>query len=44
LRQVLVHYLAAPQIALENSPLADKLQALEVKPELKAYEVGLLLK
>jgi len=30
-----------PQIVLENSPLADKIQVLEVKPQLKAYEVGL---
>lgn len=30
-----------PQIVLENSPLADKVQVLKVRPRLKAYEVGL---
>jgi len=30
-----------PQIVLDNSPLSDKVQVLDVKPGLKAFEVGL---
>lgn len=30
-----------PQIVLDNSPLADTVQVLDVQPELEAYEVGL---
>ena len=30
-----------PRIVLDNSPLAKKVQVLEVQPELEAYEVGL---
>lgn len=30
-----------PQIVLDNSPLADTVQVLDVKPGLEAYEVGL---
>ena len=30
-----------PQIVLDNSPLADTVQVLDVQPGLKAYEVGL---
>ncbi|MBR9883743.1 MAG: HTH-type transcriptional activator IlvY [Oceanospirillales bacterium] len=30
-----------PRIVLENSPLADKVRVLEVKPELEPYEIGL---
>lgn len=30
-----------PKIVLDNSPLADRIQVLEVKPELEAYSVGL---
>ena len=30
-----------PQIVLDNSPLADKVQVLDVKPWLAAYDVGL---
>ena len=30
-----------PRIVLDNSPLAEKVQALPVKPELKPYDVGL---
>ena len=30
-----------PQIVLDNSPLADTIQVLDVKPALEAYEVGL---
>jgi LysR family positive regulator for ilvC len=30
-----------PQIVLDNSPLADTIQVLDVKPGLEAYEVGL---
>jgi LysR family positive regulator for ilvC len=30
-----------PQIVLDNSPLADTVQVLSVKPGLEAYEVGL---
>ena len=30
-----------PRIVLENSPLAGKIRVLKVRPELKAYEVGL---
>ena len=30
-----------PLIVLQNSPLADKVRVLEVKPALKAYDVGL---
>ena len=30
-----------PQIVLENSPLADTIRILDIRPELEAYEVGL---
>lgn len=30
-----------PQIVLENSPLADKVVELDVRPKLKTYDVGL---
>ena len=30
-----------PRIVLDNSPLADKVQVLDVQPELEPYEVGL---
>ncbi|GGC11223.1 transcriptional regulator IlvY [Marinobacterium zhoushanense] len=30
-----------PRIVLDNSPLADKVRILEVKPELEPYEIGL---
>jgi LysR family positive regulator for ilvC len=30
-----------PQIVLDNSPLADKVMVLDVRPRLKAYDVGL---
>lgn len=30
-----------PQIVLDNSPLADKVRVLKVRPDLEAYEVGL---
>lgn len=30
-----------PRIVLDNSPLADKVRVLNVKPRLRAYEVGL---
>ncbi|HET6592081.1 MAG TPA: HTH-type transcriptional activator IlvY [Xanthomonadales bacterium] len=30
-----------PRIVLDNSPLADKVRVLEVRPELAPYEVGL---
>jgi len=30
-----------PQIVLDNSPLSDTIQVLDVQPGLKAYEVGL---
>jgi LysR family positive regulator for ilvC len=30
-----------PKIALDNSPLASKISVLDVRPRLKAYEVGL---
>ena len=30
-----------PQIVLDNSPLADKVVVLDVRPRLKAYDVGL---
>jgi LysR family positive regulator for ilvC len=30
-----------PKIALDNSPLADKISVLDVRPRLEAYEVGL---
>lgn len=30
-----------PQIVLDNSPLADRVQILEAKPELGTYEVGI---
>ncbi|MGI9273636.1 MAG: HTH-type transcriptional activator IlvY [Endozoicomonas sp.] len=30
-----------PQIVLDNSPLADKVQVLDVKPWLAAYDVGI---
>ena len=30
-----------PQIVLDNSPLADTVRVLDVKPGLEAYEVGL---
>jgi LysR family positive regulator for ilvC len=32
-----------PRIVLDNSPLANKVQVLNVKPELKSYEVGLFV-
>jgi LysR family positive regulator for ilvC len=31
-----------PQIVLDNSPLADKVTVLDVRPQLTAYDVGLL--
>jgi LysR family positive regulator for ilvC len=30
-----------PRIVLDNSPLADNIRILDIKPKLKAYEVGL---
>ncbi len=30
-----------PRIVLDNSPLAGKVQVLDIRPELEAYEVGL---
>ncbi|MCO4758589.1 MAG: HTH-type transcriptional activator IlvY, partial [Oceanospirillaceae bacterium] len=30
-----------PRIVLDNSPLADRVQVLDVQPELEAYDVGL---
>ncbi len=30
-----------PQIVLENSPMADRIQILDVQPELEPYDVGL---
>jgi LysR family positive regulator for ilvC len=30
-----------PRIVLDNSPLADQVQVLDVRPRLEAYEVGL---
>jgi LysR family positive regulator for ilvC len=30
-----------PKIALDNSPLADRISVLDVRPRLEAYEVGL---
>ncbi len=30
-----------PRIVLDNSPLADRVQILDVQPELEAYDVGL---
>jgi len=30
-----------PQIVLDNSPLADTVRVLDIKPGLEAYEVGL---
>ena len=30
-----------PQIVLDNSPLADKVRVLDIRPELDAYDVGL---
>jgi LysR family positive regulator for ilvC len=30
-----------PQIVLDNSPLADTVRVLDIKPALEAYEVGL---
>ena len=29
-----------PRIVLDNSPLANKVQVLDVQPELEPYEVG----
>ena len=31
-----------PQIVLDNSPLADRIQVLDIQPALKPYEVGIL--
>lgn len=31
-----------PKLVLDNSPLADKIQVLDIQPELEPYEVGLL--
>jgi len=30
-----------PKIVLDNSPLADRIQILEVKPELDPFDIGL---
>ncbi|MEL0612075.1 HTH-type transcriptional activator IlvY [Marinomonas arenicola] len=30
-----------PKIVLDNSPLADRIQVLDVKPELEPYDIGL---
>jgi LysR family positive regulator for ilvC len=30
-----------PRIVLDNSPLVEKIQVLDVQPELELYEVGL---
>ncbi|MBV1790746.1 HTH-type transcriptional activator IlvY [Marinobacterium sp. D7] len=30
-----------PRIVLDNSPLADRVRVLEIKPELEPYEIGL---
>ncbi len=30
-----------PRIVLDNSPLAEKVQVLDIRPELDAYDVGL---
>jgi len=30
-----------PRIVLDNSPLAGKVQVLDIRPELEAYDVGL---
>ena len=30
-----------PRIVLDNSPLVDNIRILDIRPKLKAYEVGL---